>query len=91
MARTLKTRKSLHIYRDDIRGKIEMIPKSRMTDKQKIRYLERELHSKIIGARLQDGGVRIISNLRIARKRARSSEREVARLNALVIKLAEKL
>ena len=89
MARTLKTRKSLHIYRDDIRGKIEMIPKSRMTDKQKIRYLERELHSKIIGGQL--GGVRIISNLRIARKRARSSEREVARLNALVIKLAEKL
>ena len=66
--------------------------KSAMTDAQKIRFLERELHFHIMR-----GDSRFVSNgrrevkLRTARKQARELKREVARLNALVIKLAEKI
>jgi len=67
---------------------------NRMTDKKKIRYLERELHSRVLkrrDPRSFHDVYELHNRLRVSRKRARSAEREVARLNALVIKLAEKL
>jgi len=67
---------------------------ARLSDKKKIRYLERELHSVVLNRRdprsLHDV-YELHNRLRVSRKRARSAEREVARLNALVIKLAEKM
>jgi len=66
--------------------------KSAMTDAQKIRFLERELHFHIMrgDSRFVSNGRREVA-LRNARKQARELKREVARLNALVIKLAEKI
>jgi len=66
----------------------------RNSDKKKIRYLERELHSMILkrkDSRSLHDVYELHKRLRVSRKRARSAEREVARLNALVIKLAEKM
>ena len=66
--------------------------KSAMTDAQKIRFLERELHGYIMhdNRRFNSNGRREVA-LRNARKQTRELKREVVRLNALVIKLAEKL
>ena len=66
----------------------------RNSDKKKIRYLERELHSMILkrqDPRSLHDVYELHNRLRVSRKRARIAEREVARLNALVIKLAEKM
>jgi len=64
-----------------------------MTDTKKIKHLERELH----GFRMRERppwfsihGKRELA-LRNARKQNRELKREVTRLNALVIKLAEKI
>ena len=73
--------------------------KARMSDVQQIKFLEKQLHNRILGRREieNDKYMRPIWSstreraLRVARKRARDSAREVLRLNALVIKLAEKL
>ena len=67
--------------------------KARMSDAKKIKFLERELHGFIM--RDEKPWFPIHSKrevaLRNARKQARELKREVTRLNALVIKLAEKL
>jgi len=68
--------------------------KARLSDKKKIRYLERELHSRVLkrqDPRSFHDVYELHNRLRVSRKRARVAEREVARLNALVIKLAEKM
>ena len=64
-----------------------------MRDKRKIKFLERELHGFIMRERppwFSIHGKRELA-LRNARKQNRELKREVTRLNALVIKLAEKL
>tara|TARA_Y100000296_G_scaffold3666_1_gene4886 strand:- start:50 stop:352 length:303 start_codon:yes stop_codon:yes gene_type:complete len=69
------------------------VHKRDMTDAQKVRFLERELHSHIMRSDppwFSSHGKREVA-LRNARKQARELKREVARLNALVIKLAEKI
>ena len=64
--------------------------KKKLTDAEKVKFLERELHFHIMR-----GDSRFVSNgrrevkLRTARKQNRELKREVTRLNALVIKLAE--
>ena len=63
-----------------------------MTDAEKVKFLERELHFHIMrgDSRFVSNGRREVA-LRNARKQTRELKREVTRLNALVIKLAEKL
>ena len=67
-------------------------PDRDMTDTQKVKFLERELHFHIMrgDSRFVSNGRREVA-LRNARKQTRELKREVVRLNALVIKLAEKL
>ena len=67
-------------------------PDRDMTDTQKVKFLERELHTHIMRghSRFVSNGRREVA-LRNARKQTRELKREVVRLNALVIKLAEKL
>jgi len=68
------------------------VHKCDMTDAEKVKFLERELHFHIMrgDSRFVSNGKREVA-LRNARKQARELKREVARLNALVIKLAEKI
>ena len=64
-----------------------------MTDAKKIKHLERELHGFIMRERppwFSIHGKRELA-LRNVRKQNRELNREVTRLNALVIKLAEKI
>ena len=66
--------------------------KKKLTHAEKVKFLERELHFHIMrgDSRFVSNGRREVA-LRNARKQARELKREVARLNALVIKLAEKI
>ena len=64
-----------------------------MTDAKKIKHLERELHGFIMRERppwFSIHGKRELA-LRNVRKQNRELKREVTRLNAIVIKLAEKI
>ena len=72
--------------------KRQKVHKRDMTDTEKVKYLERELHFHIMrgDSRFVSNGRREVA-LRNARKQTRELKSEVVRLNALVIKLAGKL
>jgi|TARA_R100000501_G_scaffold566_1_gene1490 cell division protein FtsB len=66
--------------------------KKKLTDAEKVKFLERELHFHIMR-----GDSRFVSNgrrevkLRTARKQNRELKREVMRLNERVMKLVDKI
>ena len=77
-----------------MRAKTKAVKKNKrdMTDAEKVKFLERELHYHIMrgDSRFVSNGRREVA-LRNARKQTRELKREVKELNARVMKLVDKI